>query len=118
MKIAVARDKNYVSPHFGHCEGFNIYNIKDNKILEKTFLPNPGHRPGFLPVFLKENDVDVVIAGGMGATAQQLFAENSIEVIVGAEGLCQEVVEKYLAGNLESSGSVCQEHRHEGSCHS
>lgn len=118
MKIAVARDKNMVSAHFGHCEGFDIYNISENTIADRTFLANPGHRPGFLPVFLKENGVDVIIAGGMGESAQELFYQNGIKVLVGAEGYCKEAVEKYLEGSLESTGSICHEHQHEGSCNS
>ena len=51
MKIAVANEGKLVSGHFGHCEGFTIYDVNDNKILDKKFVPNPGHKPGFLPVF-------------------------------------------------------------------
>ena len=37
---------------------------------------------GYLPVFLKEQKADVIIAGGMGETAQELFNENGIEVVL------------------------------------
>ena len=50
MKIAVANDGNYVSQHFGHCEGFNLYFIESNAVTYKRFVPNPGHKPGFLPL--------------------------------------------------------------------
>jgi predicted Fe-Mo cluster-binding NifX family protein len=116
MKIAAASEGKLVSGHFGHCEGFNIYEVEDNKVKNSAFIQNPGHRPGFLPVFLKEKGVDVIISGGMGETAQQLFAENGIKVVVGAEGGADEVVEKYLKGQLVSTGSVCSEHQHEGHC--
>lgn len=116
MKIAVASEGKYVSGHFGHCEGFTIYNAEDGKVLNKNFTPNPGHRPGYLPVFLKELNVNVIIAGGMGETAQQLFNENEIEVVVGAEGPSDDAVQKYINGELKSTGSVCREHEHEGHC--
>ena len=29
MKVAIAVDKNKCSYHFGHCEGFKIYDIVD-----------------------------------------------------------------------------------------
>ena len=67
-------------------------------------------------MFLKEKGANVIIAGGMGETAQQLFAENGIEVVVGAEGNSEKIVEQYLKGQLESTGSVCSEHQHEGHC--
>ncbi|SEF63500.1 Predicted Fe-Mo cluster-binding protein, NifX family [Caloramator fervidus] len=116
MKIAVACEDKFVSAHFGHCEGFIIYEIAEEKVVDKSFVENPGHRPGFLPVFLKELKVDVVISGGMGETAQQLFNENGIKVVVGAQGLADDVVEKYIRGELKSTGSICKEHHHEGHC--
>ncbi|SKA85289.1 Predicted Fe-Mo cluster-binding protein, NifX family [Caloramator quimbayensis] len=116
MKIAIACEGNYVSGHFGHCEGFTIYELDKDKILGKSFVENPGHRPGFLPVFLKGLGTNVIIAGGMGETAQQLFNENDIEVIVCAQGLCDDVIEKYIKGELKSSGSICREHEHQGHC--
>ena len=52
--------------------------------------------------------VDVVIAGGMGQRAQMLFAENDIEVVVGAgDGGPEEVVQLYLDGQLECGENVC-----------
>lgn len=116
MKIAVASEGKYVSGHFGHCEGFTTYDAEEGKVLNKNFTPNPGHRPGYLPVFLKELDVNVIIAGGMGETAQQLFNENGIEVVVGAEGPSDDAVQKYINGVLKSTGSICREHEHEGHC--
>ena len=35
MKIAVASDGKLVSGHFGHCEGFTIYNVDDIKGSQK-----------------------------------------------------------------------------------
>ncbi|GIM29090.1 nitrogenase iron-molybdenum cofactor protein [Clostridium polyendosporum] len=116
MKIAVASEGKYVSGHFGHCEGFTTYEVKEGEALNKSFTANPGHRPGFLPVFLKDLGVDVIIAGGMGETAQQLFVQNGIEVFVGSEGLCDDIIQKYIIGGLKSTGSVCREHKHEGNC--
>ncbi|QXE18802.1 NifB/NifX family molybdenum-iron cluster-binding protein [Clostridium sp. 001] len=116
MKIAIASDGKYVSGHFGHCEGFTIYDVENGKASQGQFTANPGHRPGYLPVFLKGLNVNVIIAGGMGETAQQLFNENEIEVIVGAQGLCDDMVQKYIKGELKSTGSVCEEHKYEGHC--
>lgn len=117
MKIAVASGGKCVSEHFGHCEGFTFYEVEENKVAEKSFKQNPGHRPGFLPNFLKELGVDVVISGGMGETAQQLFVQNNIKVIVGAKGYCDDVVEQYLNGRLKSRENICREHQHKDFCH-
>lgn len=116
MKIAIASEGKYVSGHFGHCEGFTLYDVEENKILKSDFVENPGHKPGFLPKFLHELGTNVIIAGGMGATAQDLFTQNDINVVVGAEGLCKDIIEKYINGQLKSTGSICTEHQHEGHC--
>lgn len=116
MKIAVASDGKYVSGHFGHCEGFTMYEVEGKEVKNKSFTPNPGHRPGYLPVFLKEQNADVIIAGGMGETAQVLFNQNGIEVVVGAQGESDNIVKSFINGELKSTGSVCKEHEHEGNC--
>lgn len=116
MKIAIASKENNVNGHFGHCEGFTIYDVEDNKILNKEIIKNPGHKPGFLPVFLKDLNVNTIIAGGVGAKAQQIFEENGINVIVGVSGVCDNVIESFIKGNLKSTGSICSEHAYEGHC--
>ena len=116
MRVAVASDGTLVSGHFGHCEGFTLYEIDNVEVTNKMFIANPGHKPGYLPVFLKGKSTDVIIAGGMGEAAQELFQENGIEVIVGAQGNVDGVVKLYVTGGLKSTGSVCTEHSHEGHC--
>ena len=60
--------------------------------------------------------VEVIIAGGMGGGAVDIFNERRIEVIVGVEGDARAAVESYLRGELESTGSVCHEHAYENEC--
>ena len=115
-KIAVASDSGQVAGHFGHCEGFMIFETEGDAIAKVEVFPNPGHRPGFLPNFLNDLGVKVIIAGGMGGGAIDIFNEKKIEVIVGASGDATKAVEQYLAGALKSTGSVCREHQHHGSC--
>lgn len=116
MKIAVASEKNRVTEHFGHCENFNIFDVKDQKIVNSKSVPNPGHRPGFLPNFLNDLGVQVVISGGMGGGAVDIFNDKGIEVITGTTGDAKSVAEQYLQGELKSTGSVCHEHQHRGEC--
>ena len=52
--------------------------------------------------------MNLVIAGGMGHRAQGIFAENGIEVIVGAPAEPPEsIVQSYLDGNLQSGENLC-----------
>lgn len=116
MKIAVASEGKMMTEHFGHCENFNIFEADDKKIIKAESVPNPGHRPGFLPVFLHEKGVNVIISGGMGGGAIDIFNEKGIEVITGASGGAREAAESYLAGKLISTGSVCHQHQHADEC--
>ncbi|OPX85686.1 MAG: hypothetical protein A4E54_02285 [Pelotomaculum sp. PtaB.Bin117] len=54
----------------------------------------------------------MIISGGMGGGAIDIFNEKGIEVITGARGEAKTAVEQYLQGNLKSTGSVCHEHQH------
>ncbi len=116
MKIAVASENDMVTEHFGHCINFNIYETENNKIVKSESIPNPGHKPGFLPVFLHDQGVNVIISGGMGGGAVDIFNEKNIEVIVGARGEAKVAAQQYLQGLLKSTGSVCHEHQHSDEC--
>ena len=116
MRIAVASEGKNVTEHFGHCEGFLIYDAENDEILKEEMVLNPGHKPGFLPNFLADRGVKVIISGGMGGGAIDIFNERDVEVIVGASGVARSAVESYLRGELESTGSVCHEHSHHDEC--
>ncbi|NCC85049.1 MAG: dinitrogenase iron-molybdenum cofactor [Clostridia bacterium] len=116
LKIAVASEHEMVTEHFGHCVNFNLYDTENGKITQHVSIPNPGHRPGFLPNFLHDLGVHVIISGGMGGGAIELFNDKNIEVIVGARGEAHAAAEAYLAGELASTGSVCHEHMHHDEC--
>ncbi len=116
LKIAVASENGMVTGHFGHCEGFMIFDTENNSIIKNEMIPNPGHKPGFLPNFLNDIGVNVIISGGMGGGAIDIFNDKNIEVVIGASGDAKFAVAAYLKGNLKSTGSVCHEHQHHNDC--
>lgn len=116
MKIAVASEGKIVTEHFGHCEGFYIFTVQGKKISSREYVQNPGHKPGFLPNYLNDLGVNVIISGSMGGGAIEIFNEKDIQVVVGAAGDAEETVDRFLAGKIKSTGSVCHEHQHKDSC--
>lgn len=104
-------DRVTVDGHFGHTKEFALYIIEDNVVSEINFVTPPPHEPGVLPKFLASNDVDVIVTGGMGRMAINLFKQNNIEVILGAAGTMNQNLKEYLGGSLESTGSACS-HEH------
>lgn len=116
IKIAVASEKELVTEHFGHCINFNIFEAENGKIKKQESVLNPGHKPGFLPNYLNDMGVNVIISGGMGAGAIEIFNEKGIEVITGVSGEAEVAVKCYLSGELISANTVCHEHRHHDQC--
>ncbi len=108
MRVALATEGGKVAAHFGHCPEFTICDVEGNKIKAWHVIPNPGHKPGFLPRFLGEQGINHIIAGGMGPAAINLFQERNIEVTIGVQGQVEEVMERLLRdGRLESGPSLC-----------
>ncbi len=110
MKIALPVANGQLCLHFGHCEQFAIVDAdtRSRTLKEVEYLTPPPHEPGVLPRWLHEQGAQVIISGGMGKRAQDLFAQNGIEVVVGAPVESPEaIVSAYLAGTLESGRNVC-----------
>ncbi|HOF40031.1 MAG TPA: NifB/NifX family molybdenum-iron cluster-binding protein [Candidatus Hydrogenedentes bacterium] len=110
MKIAIPTTGGQLAAHFGHCDQFAIVEVDPEKktIVGTTFLTPPPHEPGVLPRWLHEQGANVIIAGGMGQRAQMLFAEQNIQVLVGAASDTPEAtVSAYLEGSLVTGGNLC-----------
>ena len=110
MRIALPLVGGKLSVHFGHCEEFAFVDVdRQRKVIEKVeCLPAPAHQPGLLPQWLFEKGADMVIAGGMGRRAQDLFSGQKIRVLVGAPSETPEaVVNAYLNGSLETGENIC-----------
>jgi len=108
MRIAVPTAQGTLCPHFGHCEQFAIVDVDDGKIVKTEYQTPPPHEPGVLPAWLHELGANVIICGGMGMRAQQLFAQNDIQVVYGAPSLPpEEVIRAHLDGNLVTGDNIC-----------
>ncbi len=108
MKFAIPLAEGKLTAHFGHCQEFALVEVEGNVIKNKETLVPPPHEPGVLPKWLHDQGANVIIAGGMGARALDLFAQNDIKVIVGASALTpEELVKQYLDNTLQTGGNVC-----------
>jgi ATP-binding protein involved in chromosome partitioning len=110
MRIAIPITNGKLSLHFGHCAEFALVDIDEQakQIVHVENLQPPAHEPGALPRWLSEQNADLIIAGGMGQRAQQLFAQNNIKVIVGASGQsAEELASAYLNSTLETGQNIC-----------
>ena len=110
MRFAVPIVEGKVAAHFGHCSNFALFDVDEatKEVVKKEVVQSPGHQPGFLPAWLAEQGVSVVIATGMGSRAQAIFNENRIEVVVGVLGEDPEkAVLDYIKGELATGDNIC-----------
>lgn len=114
MRIAVTYENGNVFQHFGRTENFKFYDVEDGKILSATVVSSNGAGHEGLAYFLAENNVNLVICGGLGGGAKAALADAGIIVFSGAEGNTDEAVEKFLAGELEQGGVNCDHHHEHG----
>lgn len=113
MKLAIATEENRVSSHFGRCENFTLCEIEGDKLLEKKLINTQGNQHASLPNFLNGLGVNVVISGGAGSGAMQSLNQKGIKIIAGVQGTIDDVIERYLKGQLESREVICNEHKHQ-----
>ncbi len=117
MKIAVASDKKMVSKHFGKCENFNFFEIIDGEIVSEEQIYNNLDCLS-RALFLKDNNIEVVISGGMGKGASNELLSYGLKVIIGACGPARDVALEFYNGNLESTLIECNQGHHNKHGHS
>jgi len=87
-KISFACDDNgglqaQLSGHFGRCPYYTLVDVEGTEIKGVHVIENPyfnNHVPGQVPQFIKDQNANVMIAGGMGPRAIDLFSSFGIEV--------------------------------------
>ena len=114
MKIAVTYDNGNIFQHFGKTEFFKVYEVEDNKVISSEVIGSNGTGHGALAGLLADQDVDVLICGGIGGGAQSALEEAGVELCAGAQGDADQAVEAYLKGELVSTGANCDHHHEEG----
>jgi len=110
IRVAVPLAEGRLTSHFGHCASFALLDLEtvSKRVISREDVPAPPHQPGLLPPWLAERGVGLIIAGGMGQRAQDLFRERGIEVLVGAPCEPPEVLAlAWLEGNLQTGTNAC-----------
>lgn len=108
MKIGIPLAGGKLCAHFGHCQQFAILTVENNTIVKREDLTPPPHEPGVIPAWLAQQNVNLVLAGGMGERAQAIFADKGIEVVCGIQtGSPEEIVQAYLNNKLTTGENPC-----------
>ncbi|KAF1084881.1 Dinitrogenase iron-molybdenum cofactor [Sporotomaculum syntrophicum] len=113
MKIALPHEYGYVNQHFGKSREFVIVELSGGQIIDKKIISaeQMQHNHEGLAGLLRDEQVDTVIVGGIGAGALQPLKANGLQVITGISGKIDDVVVKYTLGHLPSnSAASCDNH--------
>ena len=113
MKIAVTYENGNIFQHFGHTAAFKIYEVEGGKVVSAQVLETNGSGHGALASLLAQQDVQMLICGGIGGGARFALAEAGIVVYGGVTGDADEAVELFLAGALNYDPNArCSHHDH------
>ncbi|MHA1540001.1 MAG: NifB/NifX family molybdenum-iron cluster-binding protein [Alphaproteobacteria bacterium] len=94
-----------ISGHFGHCPLYTLVTVSNEKIKNVEILPNIPHAEGgcLAPVqLLRNNNVDTLIASGMGMRPFMHFKEMQIDVYhVEEKRSVEDLIKAFIAGSLK-----------------
>lgn len=110
------------SDHFGHCDLFTLVDINEGVIVRVETLDNVDHGAGgcMMPIkLLKDQKVDAIVVGGIGARPLQGFSKVGIDVFFASQQhyrIVKDAVDGMLNGRLTlmEPSQACQGH---GKCH-
>ncbi len=115
VRIAVPVTEGRLHGHFGGCREFALVDAdpENRLVLATQFVSAPPHPPGLFPRWLRDLGVQVVIAGGIGKRALDLFTQHGITVRAApAETRVEVLVAAYLTGQLTGSPAGFEHHGH------
>jgi len=125
MRIAVSTETNAgldapVAGHFGRCPFFTLIDLEGEQIQATQVVANPyflAHEPGQVPQFVHDQNVNVMLTGGMGGRAVAFFEQYGIQPVTGASGTVRQALECFQRGDLGGwapcSESVAHGHGHD-----
>ncbi len=101
------------SGHFGHCDVFTLFDVKNGKISGVSTVRNQEHTSGgcLVPVrILASNNVNAIIVSGIGIRPLTGFKQVGIYVYYESEeGSISAVMDDFIAGKLSpiSENQTC-----------
>ncbi len=117
MIIAVTHENGNIFQHFGRTQEFKVYHVEEGQVISAEVVSAGGMSHGSLAILLDQWAVDLVICGGVGQGMRTRFRELGMDYIAGASGSCDEAVEDWLDGALQSDEDAdcgCSDgHHHE-----
>lgn len=116
MKIAVAsQNRKDITGHTGRCRKFWIYRIENGVVAGKELRELPKEQSFHESSPLEPSpldDVQVLIAGGMGSGLVRRLQDKNIRALITQEKSPDQAVSDFLNGTLITEPSEPHEHGH------
>jgi len=112
MRIGMPKNGEMINQHFGQSREFLIVNIENGAVTDKKVVGGDAlqhNHAGLSGLFVNEG-VSLVIVGGIGQPALNALVQNGLQVIRGASGQCDDILERYLRGSLQDQNVSCGHH--------
>lgn len=117
IKIAIPTRNKLVDDHFGHCAYYTFFSISEKKEIEDEEMYEAPAGCGCksnIAGILRENGVEVLLAGNMGQGAVNVISSAGITVYRGCSGDVKTLTEAFLKEEVEDSGKTCNHHHEDG----
>lgn len=110
MKIALPKNGDEINQHFMRSKSFAILSVEGKEITreEEIAIGNlHEHTDEGLAAFLVDQNISVLIAGGMGEGMHNALQSKGLTVVRGASGSYKDVTNEYLKGELKDREVIC-----------
>lgn len=113
MRYAITTENNQVFQHFGKCPSFLLIDMENDRVVHRELLDAHGSGHSALVTLLKNASVDTLVCGGIGQGARDALAKVNIQLIAGAQGHVDIIVNKLTKGVLVDDPKGMCNHHHE-----
>ena len=105
MKIAIPRFGEEVAPCFEYSATITIFTVIDDKVIEQQDFSLQSRIAFDRVRLLRDQGVDALICNGVQSFFEDLVKTNGIKVCSWVSGNVNELLEKYIQGNLVAGSS-------------
>ena len=105
MKVALPRFGESVAPCFEHTATISIFEIEGGRVGDQTDFLLHSRDPFDRVRLLRDQEVDTLICGGMQHRFQDIIEGRGIRVISWVSGDVDDLLARFLRGDLEPGSS-------------
>jgi predicted Fe-Mo cluster-binding NifX family protein len=112
MKVAIPRFEEMVAPCYEYSATIAIFTLEQGEVASQVDFRLESRNVFDRLRLLRDQQVDVLICGGVQNTFEDMVKANGVHVISWVSGGVEKLLEQYLRGELETG----EERPESGSC--